>query len=189
MVPEAVVTKWDLRRRILSRLRRHSPAARLKKSERIGRRLQCLELYRRAKRILCYVAVDGEVETRPILAQALADGKQVAVPVTNPRRKTILPGKIRNVARDLTRRGAFGIPEPKRRPVPLKALDLVIVPGVAFDRQGRRLGRGGGYFDRFLARIPASVPRVGLAFRFQVVKSLPRESHDQPVSRVITEKS
>ena len=186
------MTKPDLRRQILSRLRRQPSETRLRKSLRIGQRLRGLAVYRRARRILCYVAVDGEVETRPILAQALLDGKQVAVPVAIPHRKRIFPARIQDSARDLTRRGAFGIPEPENaagRRIALNRIDLVIVPGVAFDRRGRRLGRGGGYFDRFLARIPSSVPRVGLAFQFQRVKSIPWEPHDQPVSRVITERS
>ncbi len=139
---------------------------------------------------MCYVAIDGEVETRPLLAQALADGKQVAVPVTRPRGRRLLAIQIQDPHRDLRKKGPYGIPEPvkiSQREVSVKDLDLVIVPGVAFDRAGRRLGRGMGYFDRFLERVPRSVPRVGLAFRFQVVRRLPWEGHDQPVSKVITD--
>ena len=137
---------------------------------------------------MCYVSIGAEVETGWILSQALADGKRVAVPMTRKKPNRIFPAEIRS-RQDLKITGHFGIPQPKHphRRIPLKKLELVIVPGIAFDRRGRRLGRGGGYFDRFLSRLPASVPCVGLAFKFQVVKKLPVESHDKSVSKVITD--
>ena len=184
------MTKKELRQRILGRLRRQPEEKRQAKSVVIGRRLRRLPLYRKAGVILCYVAIDGEVETRPILAQAHADGKRVAVPVTLSKPKRLIAAEIQDPETDLRHRGPFGIPQPPRpgrRRVPIKKLDLVLVPGVAFDRRGRRLGRGGGYFDRFLSEIPPEIPSVGLAFRFQLVKNIPWESHDRPVSRVITE--
>ncbi|MBI4343199.1 MAG: 5-formyltetrahydrofolate cyclo-ligase, partial [Candidatus Omnitrophica bacterium] len=85
--------------------------------------------------------------------------------------------------------GAFGVLEPTpsaRRPVRLRELDAVLVPGLAFDRQGRRLGHGYGYFDRLLARLPQATPVIGLAFRFQLLDRLPAASHDRPVSTVLT---
>ena len=140
--------------------------------------------------LLCYVAIDGEVETRSILAGALAEGRRIAVPVIQ-RRHRLAAAEIRNMGVDLRRRGSFGIPEPKthsRRRVGPKALDLVVVPGIAFDRSGQRLGRGKGYFDRFLVKVPPEVPRVALAFGFQVLQRLPTEPHDQPVSAIVTER-
>ena len=139
---------------------------------------------------MCYVAIPGEVETRPILSQALSDGKRVVVPVVRGSNKRLVAAEITDPDKDLALKGPFGIPQPRnlsQRQVPLKKLDLILVPGVAFDKEGRRLGRGGGYFDRFLSRTAPSVPHVGLAFRFQVVKDLPWEPHDRQVSRVITD--
>lgn len=182
--------KQALRRRMLDRLRCQPEPQRLAKSLKIARRLRRLALYRRARCLLCYVAFDGEVETRPILRKVLEDGKRLAVPVSRPRSRRIVPRQIHDPEGDLRSSGAFGIPEPaltRRRRIDPRRLDLIVVPGVAFDRRGRRLGRGGGYFDRFLAGLPASIPRVGLAFRFQVVKRIPWEGHDQPVTRLITE--
>lgn len=186
-----MTAKRALRRRLLRRLRSQPEQARLAKSQSIGRRLRRLEMYRRAKTLLCYVAFDGEVETRSILRRALADGKRVAVPVTVTSRKRLLAAEIRDPGRDLSARGSFGIPEPQgphRRRLALRDLDLVLVPGLAFDRRGHRLGRGGGYFDRFLARLPGSAKRVGLAFEFQLRDTLPVESHDLPMRAVVTEK-
>ena len=185
------MTKQALRQRLLERLRKQPKRLRLRKSLAISRVLRKLHVYRKAKTLLCYVAIDGEVETRPILLQALADGKRVAVPVTLTRKKQLLAVEVRDPKQDLCRVGPYGIPEPRknsRRKVASRDLDLVVVPAVAFDRQGRRLGRGAGYFDRFLERLPAGISRVGLAFHFQVVKKMPWEFHDQPVGKVITER-
>ena len=98
--------------------------------------------------------------------------------------------QVKDLEADLAHKGHYGIPHPlelSSREIALDGIDLILLPGVAFDRRGNRLGRGGGYFDRFLSRVPAEVPRVGLAFRFQRVARLPRELHDQPVERVITD--
>ena len=183
-------TKQALRRRLLRRLRSQPERARRAKSQSIGRRLRRLTSYRRAKTLLCYVSFDGEVETLPILRQALSDGKRVAVPAIVPPSKHLLAVEIQDPARDLAA-GHFGIPHPRvtARRVALRSLDLVVVPGVAFDRRGRRLGRGGGYFDRFLERLPGSAWKVGLAFDFQLLgENLPEEKHDFPMCRVVTNK-
>ena len=68
----------------------------------------------------------------------------------------------------------------------MEELDLAVIPGVAFDPNGNRLGRGKGYFDRFLHGLPPNIPRVGLAYDFQIVRKLPREDHDQPVHQVLS---
>ena len=183
--------KQALREKTLRLLRQQPESSRRKKSLAIGRRLFRTRLYREAQRLLCYAAIHGEVQTRGILERALSDGKEVFVPVVTDRtRRHMVVAQIKDLGRDLARRGHFRIPRPLKlasREISLSRLDLVILPGVAFDGQGNRLGRGGGYFDRFLVRVPARVPRVGLAFRFQVVKHLPREAHDQPVDQVVTE--
>ena len=183
--------KRALREKTLRRLRQQPDSSREAKSLAISRRLFRTSLYRKAKRLLCYAAIGGEAQTRGILERALSDGKEVFVPVVTDRaRRHMVVAQVKDLERDLAHRGHYGIPHPLRlssREIPLSTLDLVILPGVAFDRKGGRLGRGGGYFDRFLARVPVRVPRVGLAFRFQVVAALPREAHDQPVSKVITD--
>ncbi len=139
---------------------------------------------------MCYAAISGEVETRQIIRKALLDGKRVAVPVTVASKKRLIAVEVSDPKRDLQGKGPLGIPEPhpkKRLSFARKKLDLVLVPGVAFDAHGRRLGRGGGYYDRFLSTLPGGVPKIGLAFRFQVVDDLPFEKHDKPVSLVLTD--
>ena len=182
--------KQTLRRTLLERLRRQTERSRIQKSGRIARRLSRLAAYRRAKAVFCYVSIDSEVNTRDILRRILRDGKTLTVPIAfgGGRMKVV---RIHRTDRDLQRIGLFGIPVPSRsshRRVSLKILDLMIVPGLAFDIRGGRLGRGGGYFDRLLSRISARVPRVGLAFEFQRVREVPRHAHDEPVHWVVTEK-
>ena len=185
------MTKKELRGTLLQRLARQPEKTRLVKSRKITERLRRLSVYRDSKVLMCYVAVGGEVETRLILAQALADGKRVTVPVVLSKHKRLAAAEISDLEIHLNAKGALGIPEPHpsaRRILPAGKLDLIIVPGLAFDRRGHRLGRGAGYFDRFLSRLAAHVPMVGVAFDFQVKKRLPVEPHDWPVSKIITEK-
>jgi len=86
-------------------------------------------------------------------------------------------------------KGAYGILEPREEgsvSVAPEEVDLAVVPAVAFDREGHRLGRGKGYYDRLLARLRPEVPRIGLAFKEQLLERLPRRSHDQPVHAVLS---
>jgi len=110
----------------------------------------------------------------------------VALPCCTSQKK-IVPKEIREV-RDLEK-GTYGIYEPKKRQkdAKLDEIDLVVVPGVAFDKRNRRLGRGKGYYDKFLRALPPNKISVGLAFDFQIVDNLPIDSHDIPVSKVITD--
>lgn len=136
-----------------------------------------------------YWATDEEVDTRPMIRAALAGGKRAVVPVTDVRAKRLIPCELTDPHEDLEP-GPYGILQPTRsamQPIPLKAIEAVMVPGLAFDRRGHRLGRGGGYFDRFLARLPERVPKIGLAFRFQVVHQLPHDAHDIRVTHLVTD--
>ena len=182
--------KDALRRKFLRLLRQQPAVLRLVKSRAIALKLRRLQFYRKAKTLLVTVAFDGEVETLGIIEQALADGKRVAVPALRKRSRRMTLVEIGLPKKDLVFKGPHGIPQPqvrRHRIMRPEKLDLILVPAVAFDRQGHRLGRGGGYFDRFLAQVPTEIPRVGLCFRFQLMKKLAVESHDQPVSKVITE--
>ena len=117
----------------------------------------------------------------------LSRGKRVVVPVTRPQTKRLALSEVRDPNTDLAP-GAFGVWEPTapRGRVRLRDLDLVLVPGLAFDRQGHRLGHGHGYFDRLLDRLPKTTATVGLAFRFQLLDRLPVDPHDRAVHTVLT---
>jgi 5-formyltetrahydrofolate cyclo-ligase len=182
------MTKGELRKSLLDRLRQQKEEARRRSSEAIWRKALRLTAFRRATTVCCYVALPYEVQTRRMIEEMLERGKRVVVPVVRPRTKRLWLSEVREPDRDLAP-GAFGVPEPvpsARRPVPARELDLVFVPGLAFDRRGHRLGHGHGYFDRFLARLPAATPTVGLAYRFQLLDRLPADLHDRTVQTVLT---
>jgi 5-formyltetrahydrofolate cyclo-ligase len=140
-----------------------------------------------AKTILFYASFDGEVNTYHMIEQARQLGKRVALPRIDAATKEIIP-TLWDVA-DKLESGPYGIHQPCAKPgsaLDGGTLDAVIVPGVAFDKDNHRLGRGAGYYDRFLSRIPSNVPTIGLAFDFQCVPKIPElAAHDIPVSCVV----
>ena len=123
-----------------------------------------------------------------MMKQAKNLKKTIALPAVIKARKKIIPRIIHNLRQGL-RRGAYGILEPKKEasdPIDVSELDLVLVPGIAFDKNNHRLGRGVGYYDRFLRQLPSHIPTIGLAFDFQILDLPYPEAHDVRLSRVIT---
>ena len=182
------MTKGQLRTTILRQLKQQKEDERRRRSEAIVRKLFRLTAFRRAKIVCCYVALPYEVQTWQMIEEMLSKGKRVVVPVMEPRRKRLSLSEVRDPTSELSP-GPFGVWEPApavRRPVSLRDVDLVLVPGLAFDRSGHRLGHGEGYFDRFMARLPKTVPTVGLAFRCQLLDRLPVHPHDHVVKTVLT---
>ena len=182
------MSKGQLRLTLLRRLKQQKEDARRRRSEAIWRKVYRLAAFRRGSMICCYVALPYEVQTWQMIEEMLLKGKRVVVPVAQPRTKRLQLCEIRDPAAELAP-GAFGVWEPApsaRRPVRLHDLDLVLVPGLGFDRRGHRLGHGHGFFDRFLARLPKTIPTVGLAFRFQLLDRLPVVLHDRAVRTVLT---
>lgn len=184
-VRDRQVDKRQIRKQVLQGLHRQKEEQRRRKSEAIWRKLQRLGVFRRAKTVLCYVSLPDEVQTRPLIMQMLEAGKRVMVPTV--RGEDLVLSQLRDPGRDLAP-GSFGVLEPKPaalRPVPVEELDLVLVPGLAFDRRGHRLGRGRGYFDRLLARLPDTASTIGVCFDFQLFDRLPTDPHDQAVGVVV----
>lgn len=180
--------KQNLRKRILTLLREQEEEDRLKKSLVIQKKLFKLIEAHKASTILFYASFDGEVCTFEMIKQARRLGKTLGLPVVNTITKEMIPCYFEESIEDL-KEGYFGIKTPhynEKNRMSLEKLDIVIVPGVAFDREKNRLGRGGGYYDRFLKNLPDSVLTVGVAFDFQIVQSLPLGDHDQPVKEVLT---
>jgi len=181
--------KDDLRKRILA-LRRSQSIARVEiVSSLIQKRILFLPLFKNAKTILFYLALKDEVQTEELIRKALSLRKKVGVPLVDPERKQILPSWIKDIDQELTI-GFRGILEPKKSCVRIfdsQKLDLIIVPGVAFDLKGHRLGWGGGFYDRFLARV-SGIVFLSPAFEFQVVDQVPYQDHDITVDYIVTEK-
>ena len=150
-------------------------------SEELAQKLFAHPLYQAAKSIYGYMSYNQEVRTTQMLAHALADGKQVAVPkVYGDEMKFILLSDLGQVAK-----GYAGIPEPiADGPVAADPTALVLMPGLAFDPEGHRLGYGGGFYDKFLAAEPDH-PTLALCYDFQMLPHLDTESYDIPVDRVL----
>lgn len=138
--------------------------------------------------VFAYFSVRSEVQTFDIIRQALRAGKRVALPVSISRGRRLIFREVTDFKADL-KPGLLGIPEPKpsRPRVAPREADLIIVPGVAFDRRGYRLGTGGGFYDRFLRRVTRPA-RVGLAFEAQLVDKVPHAEHDERVDYIVTER-
>ncbi len=156
------------------------------KSEAIMRNLAKLAEYKKAKAVMFYASKGNEVGTEMPIRKSLGEGRLVLLPITNAEKGELEISEIKDYDSDL-KKGAYGIMEPKQKTaVAEDEIDAVIVPGIAFDMEGHRLGYGLGYYDKLLHRL-ANAAKIGLAYDFQVVDNLPRESHDQPMDIVVTE--
>ncbi|NLZ16309.1 MAG: 5-formyltetrahydrofolate cyclo-ligase [Desulfobulbaceae bacterium] len=156
----------------------------------ICKRMCQLEEVAKAHIILLYSAFRSEVETEQLCCSLIQMGKKVCAPLINTEEKGMLPIELDNNAIDL-RPGYCGIPEPVWRADRICApekLDIVVQPGLLFDRAGNRLGYGGGYYDRFLALKAPQALRIGLAFSCQVTTGIPAQKHDMRLDILITEK-
>ncbi|MGA2775167.1 MAG: 5-formyltetrahydrofolate cyclo-ligase [Candidatus Omnitrophota bacterium] len=179
-----MLTKQAIRSKILLELENQEEESRKRKSSIIKNKLFRTKVFRKAKIVMFYIAFKGEVETEEMIKEALNLGKIVTVPVCKPHKLALEPCILDNHAN--LKRGPYGVKEPvEERCLPLSALQLVIVPGIAFDKKGNRLGRGKGYYDRLLQKLPRTIQSIGLAFDFQILSSVPSHAHDVAVGRVI----
>jgi len=158
---------------------------RTERSATIRRLVEALPMYQSAAAIHCFLTIKSEVETGPLIQAALAIGKAVAVPFIDQH------GVMRHSWLDSLHPAtlttdALGIPQPSHlRPATPGDWQLTLVPMLAFDRAGYRLGYGKGYYDRLLTSVSGS--KVGLAFACQEVAMLPHEPHDHPLDLIVTE--
>lgn len=162
-----------------------TPQQREAASLQICARLQQQAIWNSASSILFFAPMSGEPDIWPLLEEALVARKTVALPRFSPATKTYLAARIQNLKLDL-RRGQLGIREPTEAcaEFPLSGLDLVLVPGVAFDLQGRRLGRGKGYYDRLLADVRSV--KCGVAFHEQIMDAVPVGPLDVHLDFILT---
>lgn len=168
--------------------------AALTENERQGKNRQIQELvlslpeYEAAQTVMLFLNFRDEVETTFLAEETLARGKGLILPRCGPQH-ILIPAVIRDLSRDVEP-GTWGIREPRKDAL-IEAdpgtVDLVLVPGAAFDRSGNRLGYGGGYYDRFFARLPAGVPRVAIAYSLQVLPEVPTDEHDEKITILVTE--
>ena len=154
------------------------------KSREIEERLFSLPEFRSARVVLFFASFRSEVDTGPMVRRALTGGKRVVLPKVQGRELALY--EIVDWDKDVSP-GAWDIPEPhENRPIRLDELDLIIVPGAAFDEHGNRAGYGAGFYDKLLSAFTKTT--VALAFEVQIVPQVPVEPHDIPIRKIVTEK-
>jgi len=177
----------NLIRKTVQRQRRALSA--LEKSQAESVMLQSLlnwDLFKKARVIHIFISKPDEPDTRSIIEHCWSSGKKVAVPLVLPNTFDLIHSEIKSF--DSLISGKYGIQEPSHEnliKMSPEMFDLVVVPGVAFDRQGSRLGQGKGYYDRFLELTPAF--RLALAFDCQLLETVPTELHDVPMNAILSE--
>jgi len=183
--------KEKLRREMRAHLRGMSPALRAEASLVICQTAANLPVFLKSQCVALFAPLSSEPDVHPLIEEAWAQGKRVVLPLM------IKHGSAPELDwheitswDDVVVPGPFGLrePDPIRCPrIPMAKLDCVFVPGVAFDHEGFRLGRGGGFYDSFLSLAPAKLFCLGLMFSLQKVLLVPREPHDQSLRSVLTE--
>lgn len=159
-------------------------------SSRIAGRLFDLREFADAGTISLYMHIGSEVRTSEILSWCLSHQKRVIVPIIEKANRRLLFSELKAPQRELEP-GTFGILEPKPeflRLVNLKEADVALVPGVAWDVHGYRIGYGGGYYDRSINSLHSHLATIGLAYEFQILRELPRTRYDRPVHKIVTER-
>jgi 5-formyltetrahydrofolate cyclo-ligase len=184
------MSKRVLRSRLLAQRRSMPPDEALQRSLAVQDRVREVPGWASMRTVLVYLPFQNEVDTWELIHELWGRGVQTLAPCCRPD----CPGEMdlysfRSV-QDL-RPGAYTIPEPDPQHCALvdpQTCECILIPGVGFDRQGFRLGFGGGYYDRLLARVGPKTRTIGLAYDYQILDALPRDTHDQSVQVVCTDK-
>jgi 5-formyltetrahydrofolate cyclo-ligase len=182
--------KADLRARVLAARDALDGQFRANAAAAILSTLLQLEELTRAGSVLAYSSFGTELDTHGFLDRVIESGRQLVLPRVDRAERRLRLYAVADLDRDLAS-GTWGIrePDPDRcREVTLADVDFVLVPGVAFDTRGGRLGYGGGFYDRLLATAEPSLPRVAAAFAVQVVDAVPVEGHDRTMTTLVTER-
>lgn len=182
---QSAMNKAEFRKEMLARSDALSERERRENDKKIHERVMSLSEYARAERVFVYVGVGTEISTDEIIDRLLSGGKSVYVPLC---RGCGEMDAIKITSRKDLKPGRYGIPEPSSanpKTVPEK-LDLIIVPGVAFGEDGTRIGRGGGYYDRFLAKAKNAI-KIALCREVNMEKTVPHEVHDEKADIIVTD--
>lgn len=182
--------KQALRQRIIAARENLAGAERLHLSQEIAGRLCALPAYRQAHTVLGYLNFGAELAAERWVQQALDDGKRVLLPRVNRASRQLDLYAVQDIERQVAP-GSWGIREPRMEGCELfealAELDFILLPGVAFSRDGGRLGYGGGFYDKLLQRLPHQPTLVAGAFALQVVAEVPQEDTDRRVDWLVTE--
>ena len=178
-------SKTILRKTVLTVLKEISPERREVDSRNLSGLLEKQPFFQQAKSILFFASLPNEIDLWPLLEKTIPGTKLIALPCFDADRQVYAPRRVKDLRVEIVT-GQFGIREPGPAcvPLPLHDLDLVLVPGVAFDQHGHRLGRGKGFYDRLLQEFQGT--KAGIAFDEQIVKRVPVETTDVVMDYVVT---
>lgn len=181
-------SKSQLRKRVLNVRNNMSKEDVKKNSNAIMDKITSLDIYKHSKVVFIYMDFKNEVMTSNLIKRMLSEKKRVVIPYTDSINTVLIPSEITKES-DL-KQNSFGYYEPKSiLPVNIEEIDLVIVPGVVFDKNLNRIGFGKGYYDKILNRLKPSAKKIALAHDFQVLEDIPAEEHDVKMDMIITEKN
>jgi 5-formyltetrahydrofolate cyclo-ligase len=181
-------SKAEIRKRLLSLRNSQSIDEIMARSAEIVTRLVRIEEIRKASTLMVYLSFGSEVLTDDLIRWCWGEGKRVCVPFCRPKSRELTACRIDGF--DELETGHYGIREPKEgllRPIEGGDIEVIIVPAVAFDRRGYRIGYGGGYYDRFLPQA-SQAAKIGVAFACQIIEKIPVDGHDLPVDVIVTER-
>ena len=179
--------KKKMRDAVLAQRDAMSPVARAAASQAIIARICALSAYHDAKCVLTYMGFGSEIETQPFFERIIADGKIAVLPRVDRATQSLILHSARGLSELLT--GKWGIREPHADApiVSISTIDFILMPGVAFDRVGNRLGYGRGYYDRLISAANPALARVTAGFACQIIDHVPAGPHDRQVHSIITE--
>jgi 5-formyltetrahydrofolate cyclo-ligase len=180
--------KEDLRKDLLKKRKDLSRSNVLKKSSKIEKRLFNMNEYKESQVIFYYISYNNEVYTHDMIKNSLLEEKDIVVPLSDKKNRTLILSKL-DKWEDLEI-GSYDILEPKKecmKKISIDKIDLFIIPGVGFDKNGNRIGHGMGYVDKLL-KASNYRKHIGLSFELQIVDLIPIENHDILVNKIITEK-
>jgi 5-formyltetrahydrofolate cyclo-ligase len=154
-------------------------------SDKISSRLFALDCFKKASVVMTYLSAFKEPSTDSILDKLFSDNKKIVVPISNTEDFTITPSYL--TSPDELIRGAYGIKEPKSCiKADISDIDIAVIPAIAFDKRGCRIGFGKGYYDRFLSEFKGI--KIGICYDFQLLERVPTSEHDISMDMIITEK-
>ena len=182
-------TKIAIRKTIIQKREALGDLEKDEKNLAIAQRLFCMDEFKKSKTVFCFLSTSFEVQTERIIRESLRLGKQVLVPLLDPGGENLQASRIPSMDIDFVI-GEYGVrqPAPKFRDiVPFSNIDFVVVPGLAFDNFGNRIGYGGGFYDKFFKKITRDVSRVAVSYDFQLFNVVPHSDLDEPVHFLITE--
>jgi 5-formyltetrahydrofolate cyclo-ligase len=159
------------------------------KSLAISKRLFGIDEFKKSKVVFCFLSTFFEVQTEKIIRESLRLGKQVLVPLLDPEGENLQASRIPSMDIDFII-GKYGIKQPTLKLIDIVAfsnIDFVVVPGLAFDNIGNRIGYGAGFYDKFFKKISSGVTRVAVSYDFQLLNLVPHSDLDEPVHFLITE--